>query len=360
MPMEKDEFSKKMIDILNSGALNVALAIGYKIGLFDVMAAIPEPATVATIADRSRMNRRYVEEWLGIMSSGGIVELSMASDVPHYHFPREHASLLSRDSNNGNLGVYTQEIPLLTACAMDRLIEAFRTGEGIPYSQYPKFQSFMTELADAKHRKTLVQKFLPTVCDGKILQRLNEGIRVCDVGCGGGTALLLMADAFPKSSFFGIDILPEVINKARQQADEEGITNVRFIVRDSAKLKQDPDLEGVFDYITAFDAIHDQPCPLEALKGIRHMLSSTGVFSMIDIRSESQQAANLDHPMAPFLYTVSLMHCTPVGLVNDGMGLGMMWGRQKALHMLRQAKFTDIEVIEMKDDPFNLHYQCRA
>ena len=358
--MEKNEFSKKMIDILNSGALNLALAIGYKVGLFDVMAALTAPATVTAIANRSRMNSRYIEEWLGIMSSGGIVELTMTGDTPHYFLPREHSSFLSRDSKNGNLGVYTQEIPLLTTCAMDKLIEAFRTGDGIPYSQYPKFQSFMTELADAKHRKTLIQKFLPTVCDGKIVQRLTEGIRVCDVGCGGGTVLLLMADAFPKSSFFGIDILPEVINKARQQADEEGISNVRFLVRDSAKLEQDPDLEGVFDYITAFDAIHDQPSPLEALKGIHHMLSSTGVFSMIDIRSESQQAANLNHPMAPFLYTVSLLHCTPVGLVNDGMGLGMMWGRQKALRMLREAKFTEIEVFEMKDDPFNFHYQCRA
>jgi ubiquinone/menaquinone biosynthesis C-methylase UbiE len=358
--IEDPQFSNKMVDILNAGALNVAMAIGYKIGLFEVMARVDAPESAEMIAGRSRLNYRYVKEWLGVMSAGGIIELSVQDQIDHYFLPKAHRPYLVRSYGNGNLGVYTQEIPLLTSCVLDKVVDGFKSGKGIPYSHYPRFQSFMTELADAKHRKTLIQKFLPSVDNGRIVQRLNEGIRVCDMGCGEGSALILMADAFPKSSFIGIDILPEVINKARQDADEEGIKNIRFLVRDSAKLEQDPDLEGVFDYITAFDAIHDQSSPLDALRGIRHMLARAGVFSMIDIRSESDQAANLSHPMAPFLYTVSLMHCMPVGLVNNGAGLGMMWGRQKAVSMLEEAGFSEIEVIEMPDDPFNLHYQCRA
>ena len=88
------------------------------------------------------------------------------------------------------------------------------------------------------------------------------------------------------------------------------------------------------------------------------MLAPDGIFSMVDIAAHSRVADNLDHPMGPFLYSVSLMHCMPVGLVDGGTGLGMMWGREKAVHMLKQAGFKKIQVLEIPDDPFNLHYLC--
>jgi hypothetical protein len=114
-----------------------------------------------------------------------------------------------------------------------------------------------------------------------------------------------------------------------------------------------------FDYITAFDAIHDQTHPFEAAVGICHMLRPGGTFSMVDIAAETDLAGNMDHPMAPFLYTVSLMHCMPVGLYNGGSGLGMMWGRQAAEKLLEKAGFRKIQVLEIPDDPFNLHFFCR-
>lgn len=257
------------------------------------------------------------------------------------------------------MAVYAQEIPLLTLSAMEPVIHGFQTGDGVPYSCYPKFQAFMTELADAKHREVLVDKFLPTVDDGNLISRLNTGIRVCDLGCGEGVASLLMAEAFPKSTFVGMDISSEVIEIAKKEADYMGLKNIEFIVRDAAMLKNDPEFEGYFDYITAFDSIHDQTAPLPALQGIRHMLAPGGMFSMIDIAAKTDQAENKSHPMGPFLYTVSLMHCMPVGLANRGTGLGMMWGEEKAVEMLKEAGFEKVEVIEMEHDTFNLHYLCR-
>ncbi|MCP3955994.1 MAG: methyltransferase type 12, partial [Desulfobacterales bacterium] len=112
--------------------------------------------------------------------------------------------------------------------------------------------------------------------------------------------------------------------------------------------------------ICAFDAIHDQTRPLEALRSIRYMLAPGGLFSMVDIKAGSQHKDNLDHPMGPFLYTVSLMHCMPVGLSDNGTGLGMMWGQQQAETLLREAGFETVEPTEMDYDPFNLHYLCRA
>jgi hypothetical protein len=90
------------------------------------------------------------------------------------------------------------------------------------------------------------------------------------------------------------------------------------------------------------------------------MLAPGGIFSMIEIKARSNQADNMDHPMGPFLYTVSLMHCLPVGLNENGTGLGMMWGQEKAEALLREAGFEQIETTEMEHDPFNLHYLCRA
>jgi ubiquinone/menaquinone biosynthesis C-methylase UbiE len=145
--------------------------------------------------------------------------------------------------------------------------------------------------------------------------------------------------AFPASRFTGIDISAEALETARVDAREKGLTNVCFEQRDAAELRHPNDLSGRFDYITAFDAIHDQTRPLEALRGIHEILKDDGAFSMIDIAAQSDIDGNRDHPMGAFLYTVSLMHCMPVGLVDGGAGLGMMWGRQLAERDAGQAGF---------------------
>ena len=131
-------------------------------------------------------------------------------------------------------------------------------------------------------------------------------------------------------------------------------------MKDAACLVDDPQFVGKFDYICAFDAIHDQSNPLEALKSIRAMLVPEGIFSMVDIAAQSPHAGNMDHPMGPFLYTVSLMHCMPVGLNDNGAGLGMMWGRQQAEALLKEAGFDRVVVQEMPHDSFNLHYMCQV
>ncbi len=355
------DFEQKMTDILNYGALNLAMAIGYKNRIFDVLQDLDKPATLDEIAEASGLSKRYLKEWLAIMVTGGIVELQSAGGREDAYFlPPEHASFLARKSNGTNLGVYTQEIPLLTSCAMDSVNKGFETGEGISFSKYPDFQQFMSQLADAKHEQILVEKFLPSVENGKLVERLTSGIRVCDLGCGQGVALNLMARAFPESEFTGIDNHEPALARGRQQAAKNGLANVVYRNMDAAAICGNKDFYQKFDYICAFDAIHDQSHPLEALKGIRYMLVPGGLFSMIDIKASTVLAENMDHPMGPFLYTVSLMHCMPIGLNDNGTGLGMMWGRQKARDMLKQAGFEHVEILDMEYDGFNLHYLCRA
>jgi ubiquinone/menaquinone biosynthesis C-methylase UbiE len=354
------EFQKKMTDILNFGALNLAMAVGYRTGLFDVMDTFDAPEPSATIADKAGLDARYVQEWLGVMVCGEIVDLTVDDNNENlFYLPKEHADLITRRAGNSNLGVYTQEIPLLTTSVMDTVVRRFYDGEGVDGSSYPKFQAFMSQLADAKHRMVLVDRFLPTVDEGRLIRDLNSGIRVCDIGCAEGIALMLMAEAFPRSEFVGIDISAEVIQSATVSARQQGIENVIFLNLDAAALPETGDLTRSFDYVTAFDAIHDQSRPLEALKSIYTILKPGGLFSMIDIAASSHLLDNRNHPMGTFLYTVSLMHCMPVGLVNGGTGLGMMWGRQKAVTMLEAVGFEKVQVLEIPVDSFNLHFFCR-
>jgi SAM-dependent methyltransferase len=353
-------FGRRMADILNYGALNLAMAVGYRTGLFEAMASFSVPRSSKAIAAQAGLNARYVREWLGVMASGDVVELVLGDDdIERYRLPPEHAAFLVKSAGNGNLAVYTQEMPLLTICAMEPVIQAFQTGEGIPYSTYPRFQAFMSELANAKHRQVLLETFLPSVADGYLVKRLNHGIRVCDFGCGEGVAMLLMARAFPKSRFTGIDSDAGAIETLKSEVAALGLKNADACLLDAAALKDDAGLKGTFDYVFAFDAIHDQSRPQDALQSVHHILAEHGMFSMVDIAAHTRHQDNRNHPMGPFLYAVSLMHCLPVGLIDGGAGLGMMWGREQATCMLRRAGFTSVQVLEIPEDAFNLHFFCR-
>jgi SAM-dependent methyltransferase len=358
---KKAAFGRKMTDILNHGSLNLAMALGYRQKLFDAMETLGKPSTIEDIALKSKKNQRYIQEWLGVMVTGGVVEISMDdSGKTLYHLPSEHAAFLTRNAGNNNLGVYTQEIPLLTQCAMEAVVAGFESGQGVPFSMYPRFQSFMAELSNAKHRQVLVEQFLPQVDDGRLMKRLEKGIAVCDLGCGEGVALNLMARAFPQSRFTGIDNHQKALETAKKDAQKMGLDNVTYYMEDAAGLADDSRFAGRFDYICAFDAIHDQSKPLSALKSVRSMLAPGGLFSMVDIAADASHAGNMAHPMGPFLYTVSLMHCMPVGLNDNGAGLGMMWGRQRAEALLKEAGFDGVDMQEMAHDGFNLHYLCRV
>ena len=351
------QFSQKMCDILNYGALNTAMGIGYASGAFEALAACNEPEPSDVIAERAGLNERYLYEWLGVMVAGGIVTVQEdENEQERFFLPREYVPFLTSSGGNSNLGVYMQEIPLLARCSLQEVTDGMQSGNGISYEKYQPFYSFMEELANAKHEQVLVQKFLPSVADGQIVEQLKRGIHVCDVGCAEGVVVSLMAQAFPNSTFVGTDISEKSIARAQERAEALGLSNVSFRVEDAAGYTIVP---AQFDYIMAFDSIHDQTRPFEALKNIYTMLKPDGLFSMIDIAASSSVAQNAAHPMGAFLYTVSLMHCMPVGLVDDGMGLGMMWGKEQAVSLCNVAGFSDVEVLDIPEDGFNYHYLCR-
>jgi len=230
------------------------------------------------------------------------------------------------------------------------VVTAFQKGGGVPYSAYPRFQELMREESAQVFDATLLNSTLPLVPG--LIDRLKDGIDVADVGCGAGHAINLMAQAFPKSRFTGYDFSEQGIALGRQEAASKGLPNASFEVKDVATL--DGSLQ--FNLVTVFDAIHDQAKPARVLQGIHQSLRDGGTFLCVDVAASSKLEENLDHPLAPFLYAVSTVHCMTVSLALGGDGLGTVWGRQKALQMLGEAGFRDVTVKQVEGDILNNYY----
>jgi len=345
-----EAFADRMLGVLNDGALAIMLSIGHRTGLFDVMSEMGA-AESAEVAAKAGLNERYVREWLGAMVTGGVVEVD--PDGPRYSLPPEHAAWLTRASEPNNIAVFAQYIPLMGAVE-DAIVDRFRNGGGIAYEDYGRFHDVMAEDSGQTVVSALIGSILP-LADG-LVERLDSGIDVLDVGCGSGRALVLMAKNFPSSRFTGYDISAEAIAAGKKQAVSLGLENVAFELRDVTGL----DMKERFDLITAFDAIHDQARPDRVLAGIYEALRTDGVFLMQDIAASSHVHKNVGHPIGPFLYAISTMHCMPVSLHFDGgMGLGTMWGRERAVEMLRQAGFGSLEVKDLPHDFQNYFYIVR-
>ena len=335
-----------MVGLLNGGSLALMVSVGHRTGLFDAMAGLP-PSTSEGIAAAAGLNERYVREWLGAMVVGGIVEHDPQKGT--YRLPPEHAAFLTRAAAPENIAAFAQYVAVLGAVE-DRIVECFRQGGGVPYAAYPRFHEVMAEDSAQTVVSALLDSILPLVPG--LTERLEEGIEVLDVGCGSGRALNLMADAFPRSRFVGYDISEEAVGRARAEAEERGLRNVRFEVRDAAEIGD----RGRYDLVTTFDAVHDQARPAAVLRGIAEALKPDGVYLMQDIKASSHVHNNLDHPVGPFLYTISCMHCMTVSLADGGAGLGAMWGEEKAREMLREAGFTNVEVRQLAHDFQNSYF----
>jgi len=351
-PDASDAFAERLLQTLNQGALCLMTSVGHRTGLFDTMAALP-PAGSAEIAQRSGLNERYVREWLGAMTLGGIVRYD--PDAGDYSLPPEHAAFLSRASAADNMAVFAQYIGLLGGVE-DDIVQCFREGGGVPYSRYGRFNEVMAEDSGQSVLSSLFDHILPLVPD--LTARLERGIRVLDIGCGCGRALNALAERFPASTFVGYDLLEDAISTARGEARARKLTNVRFEARDLSDFDRTAEPHA-FDFITTFDAVHDQARPRNVLKGIQRALADDGVYLMQDIHAYSQVEQNLDHPLGPLLYTVSCMHCMTVSLAQGGEGLGTMWGREKAQELLREAGFQSIEIHRLAHDVQNDYYVIR-
>lgn len=344
-----EAFAARLMGLLNGASLTAMISIGHQTGLFDTMSQLP-PSTCAEIARATGLNERYVREWLGAVVTGQIVEYNPTAKT--YRLPPEHAAFLTRAAGPNNLAAFTQFFAMIGEVEQD-VVASFRNGGGVPYERFRRFQQLMAEESAQFFDAKLISVTVPLVPG--LVDRLRKGIDVADIGCGQGHAVNLMAKEFPNSRFVGYDFSADGIAAARREKQELGLTNVTFEVQDVAVLEKPES----FDFITAFDAIHDQAHPRKVLRNIAKALRPEGVFLMVDIAADSEVQNNMAHPLAPMLYAISTMHCMTVSLALNGEGLGTMWGEQKARELLIEAGFNQIDVKRVEGDILNGYYVCR-
>jgi SAM-dependent methyltransferase len=339
-------FGQRMTDTLNDAFLAFMVSIGHQTGLFDTMAHLPA-ATSDAIARAAQLQERYVREWLGAMVTGRVVEYDPTHQT--YVLPPEHAACLTRAAGSNNLATSMLWVSCIGTVEPE-VVECFRRGGGVPYAAYARFHEIMRHWSGQILDDTLIEKTLPLVPG--LIERLQRGIDVLDVGCGSGHAINLMGRAFPRSRFTGYDFSAEGLAAARAEAAAWELANANFVAQDVAAMAD----RECFDFITAFDAIHDQAQPRKVLGGIAAALRPGSVFLMVDDRASSYLHENLDHPLGPFLYGVSTMHCMTVSLAQGGEGLGTVWGEQKARELLAEARFVRVTVQTLPGDIANNYY----
>lgn len=346
-----EAFEERLVGALNEAGMLMMLSMGHRLGLF---AAIQDgrPVTSSELAGYTGLDERYVREWLGALTAARV--LSMSPSDNRYRLPPAHAALLT-DAGEANMAVFTQYLPMMGQVEED-VLHCFRHGGGVPYERFPRFHAIMAEDSGQTVLSALFDHILPLAPE--LPRRLEEGIRVLDLGCGSGKALMMMAGHYPKSDFTGYDLSEQAVEWASKQARNQGLTNLRFEVRDASDFDATAPA-GAFDLITTFDAIHDQAKPLNVLKGIRRALDEDGVYLAQDIHAHTDHHHNTDHPIGAFLYALSIHHCMTVSLAQDGEGLGTMWGREKALEYMKAAGFREVDVQRLEHDIQNDYFICR-
>lgn len=342
---KSDQFAQQMIGMLNQSALAAMTAVGHRTGLFEAMSRL-DASTSQQIADKAGLNERYVREWLGAMVTGHIVDYNPKNKT--YHLPAEHAAWLTKDGS-GNFGITSQWLHVMSAVE-DRVVECFRKGGGLDYSEYKRFNEVMADESGQTVVDPLINAIFPLVPG--LTKKLEKGIAVLDVGCGSGRALIKMAQHYPNSNFTGYDLLPTAVKAAEAQAKKLGLKNIRFAAKDVSAF----DDKEKFDLICTFDAVHDQAKPAQVLKNIYNALKKGGTYLCQDIAGSSHLEKNMDHPVAPFMYTISTTHCMSVSLGQGGAGLGAMWGKELAVQMFKEAGFDQVEVRNLEHDILNNYY----
>jgi SAM-dependent methyltransferase len=335
-----EAFAAHLLGLFTGGAVTYLVEIGRRTGLFD---AATEPMTSDQLADRAGLDERYVREWLAAMVTAGIFEHD--PDNGRSWLPNEHAICLRRGAAD-----LAPVAALVTELGrhVPGVTRAFRDGGGVPWEAYtPEIHDVMDALWGPLYEATLVDLILP-VAPG-VIDRLSAGARVADVACGTGIVLLVLAEAFPMSTFVGFDLDAQGLDRGRALAAERGLSNVTFERGDAADLQPDEP----FDVVLVFNAVHDQVDPLAMLVCCRDALVPGGIFCMNEPCQPAALADNLDNPMAAFTYSVSTLHCMTVSLAHGGAGLGTGWGEETARRLLADAGFGEPTVVTTPGDPGN-------
>jgi 2-polyprenyl-3-methyl-5-hydroxy-6-metoxy-1,4-benzoquinol methylase len=333
-----------------SGAMaSLMCVLGDRLGLFQELGA-GGPVTSSELAGRTGLSERYLREWLYCLASAGYLKVDRSDE--RFFLPPPHALALAFEGSPFCLAGSYQ---LLAAfCGMIAPVaHAFSTGEGVPPERYEAdLYEGMQRLSATWFDNMLVQRWIPAI-EG-LPAKLESGVRVADIGCGSGRALLRLAAAFPHSRFVGYDRLGSNIERARAAAKAAGVAeSIQFEQGDALRM-----LSGRYHLITAFDVLHDAPDPVGLLRRIGHVLDPDGVLLLLESNCADRPTDN-SGPAATILYATSVLFCVPTSLADGGPGLGTMGlppGRVREL--CAKAGLDSVHQLPAMN-PFNALYVVR-
>jgi 2-polyprenyl-3-methyl-5-hydroxy-6-metoxy-1,4-benzoquinol methylase len=342
------EFAGVMLNDLGAAMQGALSYIGDRLGIFKALAGAGS-VTSAELAARTGLNERYLREWLGAMTAAKYISYDPAT--MRYTMAPEHAMILADEKSPFFMGGFMQMIVPEVALA-PKLIDSFRTGKGLPQSEYPPEVFEAIERGSAPmYQHHLIRKWMPAMPDA--VARLNAGGTALDVGCGSGRAVIALATAYPKAQVHGYDAHPGSVERARANAAAAGVgERVTFDVVDCTKLPA-----GQFDFITTFDVIHDSVDPIGLLKSIRNALKPDGTYLMLEMNVSNKPEENIN-PLGRMMYSASTLYCMTVSLAHGGAGIGALMGEPKARELASEAGFTRFQRLPIKD-AFSALYEIR-
>jgi SAM-dependent methyltransferase len=343
-----DALLGRALSDLSAGYGGVLISIGDKLGLYKAMAGAG-PLSSRELAARTGCAERYVREWLGAQAAGGYVDYHPVSDT--YELSPEQAFVMA-DEDSPAYMPNTWNIPASMWLDEDKAVHAFRTGGGIAWGDHHhRLAHGVAHFYRNAYRASLLTEWLPAL-DG-VIGQLEDGISVADVGCGHGHSTILMAQAFPRSRFHGIDTHAESIAAARRHADEAGVGDrVTFEVASAV----DYAISG-YGLICYFDAFHDLGDPIAAARHAARVLAPDGTILLVEPFANDRVEDNLS-PVARLLYSVSTMVCCAHAISEGGtLVLGAQAGEARLADVFRKGGFTRVR--RAAETPFNLILEVR-
>jgi SAM-dependent methyltransferase len=330
-------------------ALNCALVVmGDRLGYYKSLAA-KGPSTPAELAERTNTDEHYAREWLNAQAAGAFVTYDPTTG--RYELPAEHAVALT-DENSPAFVTGLFQTAHGTVIDASRIIEVARTGDGVGWGDHNSDVHVGCErFFRPTYAAYLVNAWLPAL-DG-VVDKLNSGASVADVGCGHGASTTLMAQAFPATTFLGIDGHAESISTARDRAAELGIhSHVDFEALGAHSL---PD--GKYDLVTMFDCLHDMGDPVGAARRVREVIADDGTWMIVEPAAGDHVEDNLN-PIGRAFYGFSTLLCTPSSLSQPvGLALGTQAGPARIRDVVTAAGFTRFRVASQT--PFNNVFEVR-
>jgi 2-polyprenyl-3-methyl-5-hydroxy-6-metoxy-1,4-benzoquinol methylase len=327
----------------------VSIYVGDRLGFYRALVD-DGGATATQLADATGTSERYAREWLEQQAVAGILEVEDERAEPEerrYRLPEGHDEvLLERDSLYYAAPLPQQMVSITRP--LPALLEAYRTGGGVPYPDYGKdMREGIAHANRAMFVNLMGTEWLPAVPDVHERLQANPPARVADVGCGTGWSSISIVRAYPKARVDGFDLDEDSIAEAKANAEAEGLTDrVTFHVRDAA----DPELSGRYDLAIAIECIHDMSRPVEALRAMRSVVGNDGVVLVVDERVGEDFTAPSDETER-LMYGFSVLHCLPIGMAEQpSAGTGTVMRSATLRRYATEAGFSGVEILPIENE----------